>query len=415
MGKKGFTTSIVHGDRTPGSEYGGVHQPIHTSVQYGFERVEDLIGVFQGTKKGGFNYARQGTPTTAALERKITNLEEGIGTICFGTGMAAITATFLTLLRAGDHVVSSCYVFGNTNSLFGTLRAFGVEVTTVDACDAQNVKNAIRPNTRMVFVETIANPGTQIPDLQRIGELCREHGIAYVVDNTITSPALFKPKAVGASLVISSLTKTMAGHGAALGGAVTDTGLFDWSAYPNIADEYRRSAAKEQGLLQIRKKGLRDMGAALSSEQAHSIGMGMETLALRVKQSGDNALALARFLEGHPAVGKVLYPGLKSHPQYEIAHALFKGASWLLSFELLDAQRMLEVVNALELPIKATGLGDTRTLIIPVAPTIFFEAGAQTRKAMGISDGMLRLSAGIEDIDDLIADFSQALKLALPA
>ena len=412
MGKKGFTTSIVHGDRIAGSEHGGVHQPIHTSVQYGFERVEDLIGVFQGTKKGGFNYARQGTPTTAALERKITSLEEGIGTICFSTGMGAVTATFLTLLRAGDHLVSSRYVFGNTNSLFGTLRSFGVEVTTVDAGDAENVRQALRPNTRMVFVETIANPGTQIPDLQGIGEVCRERGVAYVVDNTITSAALFKPKAVGASLVINSLTKTISGHGTALGGSVTDTGLFDWSAYPNIADEYRRTPAKEQGLLQIRKKGLRDMGASLSSEQAHTIAIGMETLALRVKQSSANALALAQFLEGHKAVGKVWYPGLESHPQYGIAQALFKGASWLLSFELLNVERMVDVVNALELPIKATGLADTRTLIIPVAPTIFFEAGPETRKAMGISDGMLRLSAGIEDIDDLIEDFSQALKLA---
>ncbi|PLQ00349.1 cystathionine gamma-synthase family protein [Cupriavidus pauculus] len=412
MEKQGFTTAIVHGDRNTGTEHGGVHQPIHTSVQYGFDRVEDLIGVFQGTKKGGFNYARQGTPTTAALERKITSLEEGVGTICFSTGMAAITATFLTLLRAGDHLVASRYVFGNTNSLFGTLRTLGIDVTTVDACNVEDVKQAIRPNTRMVFVETIANPGTQIPDLQGIGNVCRERGIAYVVDNTITSPALFKPKAVGASLVINSLTKTIAGHGTALGGAVTDTGLFDWSTYPNIAEEYRRSAAKEQGLLQIRKKGLRDMGAALSSEQAHTIALGAETLALRVKQSSDNALALAQFLEGHKAIGNVYYPGLKSHPQYEIAQALFSGASWLLSFELQKAERMIDIVNALELPIKATGLGDTRTLIIPVAPTIFFEAGPETRKAMGISDGMLRLSAGIEDIDDLIADFSQALKLA---
>jgi O-acetylhomoserine (thiol)-lyase len=412
MDKQGFTTSIVHGDRKTGTEHGGVHQPIHTSVQYGFDRVEDLIGVFQGTRKGGFNYARQGTPTTAALERRITSLEEGIGTVCFSTGMAAITATFLTLLRAGDHLISSRYVFGNTNSLLGTLRKFGVEVTTVDACAVENVKNAIRPNTRMVFVETIANPGTQIPDLRAIGDICRERNIAYVVDNTITSPALFKPKAVGASLVINSLTKTIAGHGAALGGAVTDTGLFDWSAYPNIADEYRLSTMKEQGLLQIRKKGLRDMGASLSSEQAHSISVGAETLALRVKQCSDNALALAHFLEEHKAIGKVLYPGLKSHPQFEIAQDLFMGASWLLSFELINAKRMIEVVNALELPIKATGLGDTRTLIIPVAPTIFFEAGPETRKEMGISDGMLRLSVGIEDIDDLITDFSQALKLA---
>lgn len=193
---------------------------------------------------------------------------------------------------------------------------------------------------------------------------------------------------------------------------MTDTRLFDWSAYPNIADEYRRAPSKEQGLLQIRKKGLRDMGAALSSEQAHSIAMGAETLALRVQKSSDNALALAQYLEVHEAIGQVFYPGLKSHPQYEIAQTLFKGASWLLSFELCNADRMIDVVNALQLPIKATGLGDTRTLIIPVAPTIFYEAGAETRKAMGISDGMLRLSAGIEDIDDLIADFEQALRLA---
>jgi O-acetylhomoserine (thiol)-lyase len=411
MNKQGFTTDIVHGDRIAGTEHGGLRHPIHTSVQYGFDRVEDLIGVFQGTKKGGFNYARQGTPTTAALERKITSMEEGVGTVCFSTGMAAITATFLTLLRAGDHLVSSRYVFGNTNSLIGTLQMLGVEVTTVDTCDVDNVKAAIRPNTRMAFVETIANPGTQIPDLQGIGDVCRERNIAYVVDNTLTSPVLFKPKAVGASLVVNSLTKTIAGHGAALGGAVTDTGLFDWSAYPNIADEYRRSTAKEQGLLQIRKKGLRDMGASLSSEQAHAIALGAETLALRVKKSSDNALALAQFLEGHKAIGKVLYPGLKSHPQYDLAQKLFRGASWLLSFELLNPRRMIDFVNALELPIAATGLGDTRTLIIPVAPTIFFEAGPETRKSMGISDGMLRLSAGIEDIDDLIADFSQALRL----
>ncbi|MFM0050180.1 cystathionine gamma-synthase family protein [Caballeronia grimmiae] len=412
MDKQGFTTGIVHGDRNTGVEHGGLRQPIHTSVQYGFERVEDLIGVFQGTKKGGFNYARQGTPTTAALERKITNLEEGVGSICFSTGMAAITAVFLTLLRAGDHLVASRYVFGNTNSLFNTLRTLGVEVTTVDAGVRDNVADAIKPNTRMVFVETIANPGTQIPDLRGIGELCGERGLAYVVDNTITSPALFRPKHVGASLVINSLTKTIAGHGAALGGAVTDTGLFDWSRYPNIAEDYRRSASKEQGLLQIRKKGLRDMGAALSSEQAHQIALGAETLALRVAKCSDNALALANYLERHDAIGKVFYPGLSSHPQHGIAKALFKSGSWLLSFELRNPDRMVDVINALQLPVKATGLGDTRTLIIPVAPTIFFEAGEQTRKAMGISDGMIRLSAGIEEIDDLIGDFEQALKLA---
>ena len=152
MASEGITTGIVHADRRFGVEHGGVHKPIHTSTQYGFERVEDLIGVFQGTLKGGYNYARQGTPATAALESQITRLEQGVGTVCFGTGMAAITAVFLTLLRAGDHLVASRYVFGNTNSIFGTMRALGIEITTVDATDAAAVAAAVQPNTRMVFV-----------------------------------------------------------------------------------------------------------------------------------------------------------------------------------------------------------------------------------------------------------------------
>ncbi|MBP8163700.1 MAG: aminotransferase class I/II-fold pyridoxal phosphate-dependent enzyme, partial [Propionivibrio sp.] len=212
-----LATRNVHSDRRFGVEHGGIHKPIHTSVQYGFDRVEDLIGGFQGTLKGSYQYARQGTPTTAALEAKLTELEDGVGTICFATGMGAITATFLTLLRAGDHVVASRYVFGNTNSLFGTMGGLDISVDKVDACSVEAVSAAIRPNTRMVFVETIANPRTQVADLAAIGALCRERGILYVVDNTVTSPALFRPKTVGAGLVINSLTKTIAGHGEALG------------------------------------------------------------------------------------------------------------------------------------------------------------------------------------------------------
>ena len=407
--KTGFTTQNVHSDQNFGVEHGGIHKPIHTSVQYGFERVEDLIGVFQGTIKGGYNYARQGTPTTAALEAKINQMEQGLGTISFATGMAAITATFLTLLKAGDHLVCSQFVFGNTNSLLGTLRDLGLSVTTVDATLVDNVAAALQANTRMVFVETIANPGTQIPDLLPIGKLCVDKGLVYVVDNTITSPLLFRPSTVGASLVINSLTKTIAGHGAALGGAVTDTGLFDWSSYPNIFASYRKGDARQWGLQQIRKKGLRDMGGTLSSEHAHQISVGAETLALRVAQTSATALQLARFLEAHPAVNRVYYPLLQSHPQHAIAKQHFSAGSWLLSFELGGEAAALAFINRLKLPVVATGLGDTRTLIIPVAPTIFWEAGAQARAAMGIADGLIRLSVGLEDTADLLADFEQAL------
>ena len=411
MKEVGFTTAIVHSNRLSGVEHGAIHKPIHTSVQYGFERVEDLVGVFQGTIKGGFNYARQGTPTTAALETLITGMEQGLGTVCFATGMAAITATFLTLLKSGDHLITSQFVFGNTNSVLGTLTRLGITVTMVDASDSAQVAAAIQPNTRLVFVETIANPGTQIPDLAAIGALCKSRGLLYVVDNTVSSPTLFRPKTVGAGLVINSLTKTVAGHGSALGGAVTDTGTFDWSTYPNILDSYRKGDAAQWGLLQIKKKGLRDMGASLSSEHAHQISLGAETLALRVERSSATALALAHYLEGHPAIARVFYPMLASHPQHAIAKTHFSAGSWLLSFELRDASDCFAFINRLQLPIKATGLGDTRTLIIPVAPTIFWEAGAEMRAVMGIADGLIRLSVGLEDSADLVADFEQALKV----
>ena len=409
MKTHGFTTQNVHADQQFGVEHGGIHKPIHTSVQYGYERVEDLIGVFQGTVKGGYSYARQGTPTTVALEAKITQMEQGTGSISFATGMAAITAMFLTLLKAGDHLVSSQFVFGNTNSLLDTLRDLGIEVSTVDATKTEAVEAAIKPNTRMVFVETIANPATQIPDLGGIGALCKTRGLLYVVDNTITSPWIFLPKTVGAGLVINSLTKTIAGHGAALGGAVTDTGQFNWDKYPNIFANYRKGDPAGWGLQQIRKKGLRDMGGTLSSEHAHQISVGAETLALRAAQTSKTALELATYLESHKAVQRVFYPMLESHPQHQIAKQHFKAGSWLLAFEVGDEAACLKFINRLQLPVVATGLGDTRSLIIPVAPTIFWEMGPEARARMGISDGLIRFSVGLEDTADLLADFEQAL------
>ena len=407
---EGFTTATVHGDRRFGAEHGAIHKPIHTSTQYGFDSTAELIGVFQGRVKGSFNYARQGTPTSAALEAQVTRMEAGLGSICFSSGMAAISAIFLTLLRAGDHMVSSRFVFGNTNSLFGTLRDLGIAVDTVDAGAAANVEAALRPNTRLVFVETVANPGTQVPDLEAIGALCRARGVLFVVDNTITSPLLFRPKSVGAGLVVNSLSKTISGHGAALGGALTDTGLFDWSRYPNIFANYRSGDPRQWGLQQLRKKGLRDMGGALAAEPAHSISVGAETLALRVARSSATALALAKHLQTLPGVRAVHYPWLESHPQHAIAKRLFGAGAWLLSFDLADEASAIAALDRLRVPIKATGMGDTRTLVIPVAPTIFWEAGADVRAGMGIADGMVRVSVGLEDADDLLADFEQALK-----
>jgi O-acetylhomoserine (thiol)-lyase len=405
----GFTTTILHSDRQKDIEHGAVHQPIHTSVMWGYKDARDLAAVFQG-KQSGYRYGRQGNPTVTALEEQITKMEDGVSSIAFATGMAAIGALAQGLLRRDDHVISSAFLFGNTNSLFQTLAVQGVDVTFADPTDVALIEAAITPATRMVFVETIANPRTQIADLKRIGELCRARGILYVVDNTMTSPYLFRPKSVGAGLVVNSLTKSIAGHGDVLGGAITDTGEYDWAAYPHIFDNYKKGASKNWGMTQVRAKALRDFGATLSPEAAHHIAIGAETLALRSERESSNALALAQALAADPRVAVVHYPGLPSHPQHALATELFRSYGSLLSFELRADIDCFDYLNRLKLGIVATHLGDTRTLVIPVAHTIFFEMGAARRASMGIADSLIRVSVGIEDTADLLGDFLWALE-----
>lgn len=404
----GFTTTILHSDRQKEIEHGSIHKPVHTSVMYGYGDARDLAAVFQN-KQSGYRYGRQGNPTVSALEEKISKMEDGQASIAFATGMAAIGAVFQALLRQGDHLVSSSFLFGNTNSLWQTIGGQGVDVSMVDATNVDHVAAALTPTTRMVFVETIANPRTQIADLKRIGDLCREKGILFVVDNTMTSPYLFRPKTVGAGLVINSLTKSIAGHGNVLGGVLTDTGLYDWGTYPNIAANFRKQPVRMQGLAQLRAKALRDFGASLSPEAAHQIAVGAETIALRMERECANALALAKMLEADPRVAVVHYPGLPSHPQHALASDLFRAYGALFSFELKPEIDCFDYLNRLQLAINATHLGDTRTLVIPVAHTIFFEMGAERRAEMGIADSLIRVSVGIEDTQDLLEDFSRAL------
>ena len=409
MSKSGFTTQILHSDRRQGAESGAIHKPIHPSAQYAFSAAEELVAVFQG--KAGFSYARQGTPTTAALEAKITQMEEGANTVTFATGMAGLAAIFMTLLKQGDHLICSQYIFGNTNSLLGTLQNMGVSVTLVDATDLEQVKVARRPETRMVFAESIANPGTFIADLKGIGQWCADEGLLFVLDGTLSTPYLCPGKTVGAGLVVNSLSKHIGGHANALGGAVTDTGLFDWAKYPNIADVYRSGNPRGWGLTQIKKKGLRDMGGTLSSDAAHRIAAGAETLALRMQRACDNALALAQTLSRHPSVARVTYPGLPAHPQHERATELFGGRyGALLAVELDASVDLFAFLNRLRVLVLATHLGDNRSLVLPVAHTIYYEMGAETRARMNISDNQLRISVGIEDLADLIDDFRQALE-----
>ncbi|MDD9960306.1 MAG: cystathionine gamma-synthase family protein [Gammaproteobacteria bacterium] len=408
MAKKGFNTTNLHSDRKDNPEHGVLHKPVHPSVAYGYDDARHLAEVFQG-KRRGYNYGRQLNPTVTALQNRITQMEEGIATIAFSTGMAAISSTLLSLLKAGDHIVSSAFLFGNTNSFFGTLQRLGIEVTFVDATEARFVENAIQKNTKLVFVETIANPVTQIADLKAIGQLCQIKNLIYCVDNTMTSPCLFLPKSVGASLIVNSLTKYIGGHGNALGGAITDTGLYDWSGFENIYDTYRNEKPELWGITQVKKKGLRDIGASLGPEAAHHLAAGSETLSLRIAKACDNALALATYCQQNPKIKQVYYPGLATHPQHERAGQLFKQYGAIFSIDLAEERDCFDFLNAMDSIISSSNLGDNRTLAIPVAHTIYYEMGPERRASMGISDSMVRFSVGIEEIDDLLADFEKAL------
>jgi O-acetylhomoserine (thiol)-lyase len=417
----GFTTTILHNDRQSSIEHGSLHKPIHTAVTYGFDNAQDLLDVFQN-KKSGYRYGRQGNPTIAALEDKITKMEDGVASLCCASGMAAIGALPLALLKAGDHLISSAFLFGNTSNLWQTTSNLAIDITYVDVTNVENVIAALTPATRMVFVETIANPRTQVADLKKIGELCQQRGILFVVDNTMTSPYLFHPKKVGAGLSINSLTKVISGHGDVLGGCITDTGAFDWRNYPNIAENMKQQPAHLWGINQLRAKAVRDFGACLSPEAAHQIAIGAETMALRIERQCSNTMQLTEMLAGHPNVSAVYYPGLKNHPEHALATELFSAYGSIFSFILKSSnascnktanseeKACVDFLNRLKIAISATHLGDNRTLIIPAAQSIFFEMGAERRAAMGISESLIRVSVGIEDPRDLLDDFTQALK-----
>ena len=409
MRDKGFTTRLVHADRLLNApESGAVHQATNNSVLFEYKDAQGLVDVFQG-KKAGHVYSRSSSGSNVALQNILTHLEGGIGAVTFATGMAAITATMFSLFKAGDHLIVSHFLFGNTRSFAETMQTLGIELSFVDVTDVQNVEAAFKKNTKAVYLETIANPVTQVADLRAIGQLCESKKCLFIVDNTMTPANVFDANSVLASLTVSSLTKYIAGHGNVLGGAVVDTGLFDWGNFENILPIYRGADVSQWGLIQVRKRGLRDMGGTLSPDSAHAISIGLETLVLRTNKICENAMRLASFLHNHVNVSAVYYPGLSHHPQHFLAKELFNGYGGILSLDLANHIDPIKFLNALNLVICATHLGDTRTLALPVASTIYFESSVKERQEMGVNDNMIRLSIGIEDIDDIIADFEYAL------
>ena len=409
MKKLAFDTKLVHADRKINKpQFGAVHESTNNSVLFEFEDVQDLVDVFQG-KQAGHVYSRSSSSSAVALQNVLNEMEGGVGAVVFATGMAAISSTFLSLLKSGDHIVVSQYLFGNTRSFMSTIEGFGIRVSYVDVTDVRKVEAACNADTKMVFCESIANPVTQVADLLGIGSWCEANNILFALDNTMTPSVLLDAKAVKASLLLTSLTKYIGGHGNVLGGVLVDTGLFDWSRFSNIESNYRVADKQQWGLTQVKKRGLRDMGATLAPQSAHLVSVGLETLTMRLRKTCANAQALAKYLSTHKGVNAVHYPGLEAHPQHERAKTLFKrGFGGILSVELSEEIEPHAFLNALSLIISATHLGDTRTLALPAASTIFYENGPDERAKMGIADSLIRISVGIEDIEDILADFDQA-------
>jgi cystathionine gamma-synthase/methionine-gamma-lyase len=368
--------------------------PIHPSVTYIYGRMEELDEVFAGTRPG-YVYTRHGNPTVAALEESVAALEEGEAAVAFASGMAAIHAALLASgVRAGSAVVAARDIYGATYALLeGLLRTQGVTVSFVDVTDLAEVAavcTSLRP--AVVLVETISNPLLKVADLPALAEIAHRHGAALIVDNTFATPVLVQPLKLGADLVIHSATKYLSGHGDALGGIVVT------------------SRARRTGLLEV----LKVTGGNLGPQEAWIILRGLKTLPLRIRQHCENALTLARRLEGHPRIGRVYYPGLPSHRQHELAGRLFQGRGYggVLSFELDGAGRreVFRFFESLQLCLPATTLGDVCTLVLYPAHSSHRALSAEERARIGIGDGLVRMSVGIENVEDIIWDVEQALQ-----
>jgi O-acetylhomoserine (thiol)-lyase len=404
-------TLAIHGGYAPDAETGATSVPIYQTISFAYRTAEQLAEVFAGTAPGHV-YTRITNPTPYALEQRLTQLEAGVGSLACSSGMAAITCVVAGLLRAGDHLLSTAGIFGGTISLFkNTFGRFGVEATFVDAANTEEFANNLRKNTRIIFVETIGNPRMDVPDIPAIAKIAHQAGIPLVVDSTLTTPILIQPKDWGADIVVHSTSKFINGHGNSIGGAIIDTGNFSWKDGPF---EDIRKMAKKAGqlafLAHLRNLIYRDLGCCPAPLNSFLILTGLQTLPGRMDRHCANAQRLAEFLQQHPKVRWVNYPGLPSSAFYARVQKLFAGrGGGLLTFGLGNRDAAFRFINATKLAQNMTNLGDAKTLVLHPASTIFQEFGLDEKKAMGVPEDMVRVSVGIEDFDDIRDDFAQAL------
>ncbi len=422
----GLDTLALHAGARPDPVHGARAVPIYQTASYVFQDSDHAASLFN-LERAGHVYSRLSNPTTAVLEERIAALEGGVGAIAVSSGQAALHLAIATLMGAGGHIVASRALYGGSHNLLDyTLPRFGITTTFVAPNDIDGWRNAVRPNTRLFFGETLGNPGNDVLDIPRVGELAREVGVPLLVDSTLTTPALIAPFTCGADLIFHSATKFLSGHGVVIGGVLVDGGSFDWMAHSEKFDTLAKPYAgfhnmvfAEESpvaafLLRARREGLRDFGACMAPMNAWQILQGIETLGVRMERHIANARRVVEFLVGHKFVASVAHPELETHPDFAIAKRLYKnGCGAVFSFAMKGNRAQGKAfIDALNVFSHLANVGDAKSLVIHPASTTHFRMDAQALAAAGITEGTIRLSIGLENADDLIEDLNRALSIA---
>jgi O-acetylhomoserine (thiol)-lyase len=420
---QGLGSKALHAGQRPDPTTGSRAVPIHQTTSYCFRDTQHASDLF-ALKEMGWIYTRLMNPTTDVFEQRMAALEGGIGGLALSSGQQAITVSLLNLAHSGQHIVSAEALYGGTITLLGaTFRRLGIEVTFVDVTDPQNIARAMRPNTRAVYIESLANPKNDVLDYQAIADVAHRFGVPVVCDNTVLTPMLFRPIDHGIDIVVYSVTKFIGGHGTSIGGCIVDSGKFDWTREPEKWPQFTRPDAAYHGtvfhdavgalcyIITCRTHWLRDLGGAMSPFNAFLFLQGLETLHLRMPRHCENALAVARHLESHSLVTWVNYPGLPSHPDHSRAQRyLPHGAGAIMGFGIRGGREAgRRFIESVKMCSHLANVGDAKTLVIHPATTTHSQQTADELRAAGVGEDYIRLSVGLEDITDIIADLDQAL------
>jgi len=407
---KGFTTKAIHGAPVKKDAHGTLRMPVYDSVAFEHETAESMQAAFEGRLQA-HSYSRISNPTIEDFEQRVQLLADALGVIAVSSGMAAISNVILALAEAGTNIVTTPSLFGNTYSLFeSTLRPWGLDITYVDLSDMDALAGAIDENTRAVFLETITNPQLQVIDVEAVARVAHARNVPVIVDGTVTTPYLFRAKDFGADLEVIASTKYISGGATSVGGLIIDYGTFNWRRNPKVAPWVPKFGANAL-LAWMRTDVYRNLGACLSPHNAYLQTLGLETLSLRAQRSCDNALAIAQYLErGHKKVHAVNYPGLPSSQYHAIAKQQFPhGFGGILTFTLGSKEECFNLMDSLQLIRRATNINDNKSLIIHPASTIYCEYSPIQKEDMQVSESMLRLSVGIEDVEDILEDLEIGL------